>query len=242
MESKQQSKGDGAEHHDLADGDELCPSRRPDGCLADLECQALVAEQARDLAHRLRSPLGAIELVCESLSLEQPDSEVAERLQVALRATAKLKQALNETVSAVVPRWPVQQPVDLTAACARLASVNGFDCDVGAMAVWVAAAPAECELALWQAASLALLGSRDGQVRVAVVQTPRGVELSFTPKTPLGPLDERLDAEIPAQGLAFLRLKRLQRFAAEQGGALEIEPSRVLLRVRPLQEAKPASG
>ncbi|MBK5968510.1 MULTISPECIES: hypothetical protein [Thiorhodovibrio] len=69
--------------------------RRSHGCLADLECLALVTEQARELAHRQRSPLGAIDLVCESLVLEQPDSEIAERLQVILRASAKLTGELR---------------------------------------------------------------------------------------------------------------------------------------------------
>jgi hypothetical protein len=66
-------------------------------------------------------------------------------------------------------------------------------------------------------------------------------ELSVTPMNPLGPLDQRLDSEVPAQSLAFLRLKRLRRFAAEQGGALEIEPSRLLLRVRTLARDPPSA-
>lgn len=211
--------------------------RQRQGDLADLECQALVAEQARELAHRLGSPLAAIDLVCESLALEQPDAEITERLQVILRASAKLKQALDETVSAAVPRWPAPQPMDLAAACARLAEADGLEyASNGQGPRWIAAAASDAELALRQALTLARLGSRDGQVRLDLVTTALGtknpVELSLTPKKPLEPLDQCLAREVPTQSLAFLRLKRLRRFAAEQGGTLEIEPSRLLLRLR----------
>jgi signal transduction histidine kinase len=220
--------------------DECGGPQRP-GPRADLECQSLVAEQARELAHRLRSPLGAIELVCESLLLDQPDAEVAERLQVALTATAKLKSVLNDTLGAQVPRWPVSRPLDLIAVCTRLAAAEGIEfersapweeLDAADGPVWIAAAASDCELALWQALTLARLGSGKGQVRLSLVETAKEVEVSFTPKKPLGSLDRHLDVELPAQGLAPLRLKRLRRFAADQGGRLEVEPSRLLLRLR----------
>ncbi|MBK1650359.1 hypothetical protein [Rhabdochromatium marinum] len=233
-----------------------CDWCRPIGGPADLECQALVAEQARELAHRLRSPLGAIDMVCESLALEQPDSEITERLQVVLRASAKLKQVLDETVSAVVPRWPTHRSMDLAAACSQFADADGLNYAPNTQApVWIAAAPPDGELALWQALSLARLGSRNGQVRLDLIarEFTRGTttggatatelesraELSLTPMNPLGPLDERLDGEMPLQSLAFLRLKRLRRFAAEQGGVLEIEPSRLLLRLPAITPTHP---
>lgn len=274
MEMRAKSKGDDADRSPQSagawrDDAQPCRSRKPH---ADLECQTLVAEQARELAHRLRSPLGAIDLVCESLVLEQPDSEIAERLQVILRASAKLKQALDETVSTAAPRWPARQSMDLVAACARLAEADGLDyAPDGQAPVWIAAAPPDGELALSQALSLARLGSRDGEVRLdlttfgattpettqgvapgarapgmrpseptaAQAGTPpaSGAELSLTPKKPLGPLDQRLDGDVPTQSLAFLRLKRLRRFAAEQGGGLQVEPSRLLLRLRTLSQS-----
>ena len=258
MEMRAKSKGDDADRSPQSagawrDDAQPCRSRKPH---ADLECQTLVAEQARELAHRLRSPLGAIDLVCESLVLEQPDSEIAERLQVILRASAKLKQALDETVSTAVPRWPARQSMDLVAACARLAEADGLDyAPDGQAPVWIAAAPPDGELALSQALSLARLGSRDGEVCLdlttfgattpettqgaAQAGTPpaSGAELSLTPKKPLGPLDQRLDGDVPTQSLAFLRLKRLRRFAAEQGGVLQVEPSRLLLRLRTLSQS-----
>ncbi|WP_328984028.1 hypothetical protein [Thiorhodovibrio winogradskyi] len=219
---------------------------KPDGCRVDLECQYLVAEQARDLAHRLRSPLGAIELVCESLVMEQPESEVAERLQVALRASAKLKQALEETLSTVAPRWPVSRGLDLSAACARLARTEALLCDqFDPTPIWIAAAPDDGELALWQGLTLARLCSRDGQVCLTLTQPPAAVpmaEVSFTPVAPREPLDHSLEREILGHGLALLRLKRLRRFAAEQGGALQIEPSRLLLRVKTLESAIASPG
>lgn len=234
------------------------------GCPADLECQALVAEQARELAHRLRSPLGAIDLVCETLVMEQPDSALAERMQVVLRASAKLKQALDETVSAAVPRWPARQRMDLADACARFAEAEGLDyAATGQGPIWIAAAAPDGELALWQALTLVRLGARNGQVRLDLAQvnseqlnrefrrgtdhpasqveaTGQPVELSLTPKHPHGPLDHRLDGEVSTNSLAHLRLKRLRRFAAEQDGALVIEPSRLLLRLRTV--APPGGG
>ncbi|MBK5969164.1 MULTISPECIES: histidine kinase dimerization/phospho-acceptor domain-containing protein [Thiorhodovibrio] len=228
-------------------GDDL---RQPDGCRVDLECQFLVAEQARDLAHRLRSPLGAIELVCESLAMEQSGSEVAERLQVALRASSKLKQALEETLNNVVPRWPGSRGMDLNAACARLAQTESLVCDpFDPEPIWIAAAPNDGELALWQGLALARLCSRDGQVGLTLAQTPTPTpaptptgnapmaDVSFTPVAPREPFDHCLERKILGQGLAHLRLKRLRRFAAEQGGVVQIEPSRLLLRVKTLESA-----
>jgi hypothetical protein len=69
--------------------------------LTELERRSLLAEQARQQAHRLRSPLSVIELVSETLQLELgEDRGRAERLQRVLDAVSTLSTNLTQTVRA----------------------------------------------------------------------------------------------------------------------------------------------
>jgi hypothetical protein len=211
--------------------------------LAEFECRLLIAEQARQLAHRLRSPLGAIDLVCESLVLEQPDGELAERLQVALRASAKMKQALEETVSSVAPRWSIDTPLELSAVYDQVAQASGVASERPDPApIWINAPAEECELALWQALVLARQGSRAGQVHMSLVATSRGAELSFVPVAPLAAGDCCAEDDAACEGLSRLRQQWLRRFATERGGALELDPRRLLLRLQILRHEQRQAG
>jgi hypothetical protein len=67
--------------------------------LTDLERRSLLAEQAREQAHRLRSPLSVIELVSETLQLELgEDRGRAERIQRVLDAVSTLSMNLTQSV------------------------------------------------------------------------------------------------------------------------------------------------
>jgi signal transduction histidine kinase len=101
--------------------------------LADLERRSLLAEQARQLAHRMRTPLNVIELICENLQWElQQDEERIARLDSALDAVSRLAMILNEAVKAnrFAPGPP--RPVDAAGIAVRVVrlhrgSVEGYD-------------------------------------------------------------------------------------------------------------------
>lgn len=69
--------------------------------LVELERRSLLAEQAREQAHNLRSPLSVIELVSETLQLELgEDRGRVERLQRVLDAVSTLSTHLTQNVRA----------------------------------------------------------------------------------------------------------------------------------------------
>jgi hypothetical protein len=201
------------------------------GPSADLECQALIDEQIRELAHRMRSPLGAIDLVFESLVQEHPGTVLAERLQVAMRASAKLKQSLDEAVTAFAPsRRSSTARADLSAACRCVVDETGVAAefpDQGSL--WINATDEDCALALMQALGLSRGTCGGGRTRMQVRHDGREVELCFTATTP-GDVEGRID-EAPAEGLRFLRWRWLQRFATGCGGVLEGGPARFVIRL-----------
>ncbi len=93
--------------------------------LAELERRSLLAEQARQLAHRMRTPLNVIELICESLQIElQQDEEQVARLESALDAVSRLATILSETVKSnrFVPG--PQRALDAAGIAARLVRVH----------------------------------------------------------------------------------------------------------------------
>lgn len=215
--------------------------------LAERQCRSLVAEQARELAHKLRSPLGAIELVCESLLLERPDGDCAERLQVALRASAKLKQVLEESVSEYALRWRGDASLDFSALCSRFAQVNGLECEcLDPEPMWVSATAQDGELALWHALALARPGCRHGRVRMTLVETAQGAELALVPADASVAPDQSGLQEGPGpeavsdDALVGLRRKWLKRFAAERGGVVELDPPRLVMRL-PVLSAAPST-
>jgi len=67
--------------------------------LAELERRSLLAEQARQQAHSLRSPLSVIELVSETLQLELgEDPNRVERIERVLDAVSTLSTKLTQSV------------------------------------------------------------------------------------------------------------------------------------------------
>ncbi|EXJ13440.1 hypothetical protein D779_3764 [Imhoffiella purpurea] len=67
--------------------------------LADLERRSLLAEQARQQAHHLRTPLSVIKLISETLQLELFDDRAYhERLQRLLGAASTLSNGLSDAV------------------------------------------------------------------------------------------------------------------------------------------------
>lgn len=67
--------------------------------LIDLECRSLLAEQARQQAHRLRTPLSVIKLISETLQLDLADNRSSsDRLGQLLGSVATLSSGLSDSV------------------------------------------------------------------------------------------------------------------------------------------------
>lgn len=93
--------------------------------LAELERRSLLAEQARQLAHRMRTPLSVIELICETLQIELADDRpTAERLSPVLDAVSRLSATLTETVLATRFAEGPQRPIDATVIAARIVRLH----------------------------------------------------------------------------------------------------------------------
>jgi signal transduction histidine kinase len=94
--------------------------------LTELERRSLLAEQAREQAHALRSPLSVIELVSETLQLELGDDRSrAERIQRVLDAVSTLSMNLTQNVRANRFADGPKRPVDAAAVAAAVVVAFG---------------------------------------------------------------------------------------------------------------------
>jgi len=94
--------------------------------LCDLELRSLLAEQARQQAHRLRTPLNVITLITETLQLESPDDPaVSDRLRRLLTSVLTLTNCLSDAVSSTRFCDGPPQRCDAVALAARVVGVFG---------------------------------------------------------------------------------------------------------------------
>ncbi|MBK1724514.1 hypothetical protein [Thiocystis violacea] len=94
--------------------------------LADLERRSLLAEQARQQAHHLRTPLSVIKLISETLELELIDDQAHRgRLQRLLGAASTLSNALSDTVRSTRFGDGPPQRLDATTLAARIVRIYG---------------------------------------------------------------------------------------------------------------------
>ncbi|MFP4280040.1 MAG: hypothetical protein ACLFQI_08595 [Halochromatium sp.] len=101
--------------------------------LAELERRSLLAEQAREQAHRLRSPLSVIELVSETMQLELGEERSrAERLQRVLDAVSTLSMNLTQIVRANRFADGPKRPLDVVRVAAEVVFAFGGRLDAGA--------------------------------------------------------------------------------------------------------------
>lgn len=116
--------------------------------LSDLERRSLLAEQARQQAHHLRTPLSVIKLISETLQLELLDDRSRrERLQRLLAAASTLSTGLSDGVRATRFGDGPQQRLEVMALAAevvqvfggRVVSIDGESAaaDPGALDAWV---------------------------------------------------------------------------------------------------------
>jgi signal transduction histidine kinase len=99
--------------------------------LVDLERRSLLAEQARQQAHLLRTPLSVIDLIAETLLLETDDATRGERLARIQGAATTLTTKLSDMVHANrFGDGPVRR-CDVSALAADIVRAFGGDVVVG---------------------------------------------------------------------------------------------------------------
>ncbi|NKN32037.1 hypothetical protein [Marichromatium bheemlicum] len=190
--------------------------------LVELECRSLLAEQARQLAHALRTPLSIVELTCETLQLElAQDDDKQTRLGRALHASTRLSSTLTETLRTnAVDEQPVAFAVAPRAA--RLVNELGgeVDCPDSVLGCRVLLVPEALDAALLH--GLRLLGD------APVPRLSCGLEA--------GRLVLRLSSPDPAPELVplhQLRVQVIERLARDGGGWVRLEPAAITLSLTP---------
>ncbi len=200
--------------------------------LTDLERRSLLAEQARQQAHRLRTPLSVIDLIAETLQSEsRNDTRLAERLARIQTAAGSLATELSETVNATRFGDGPRQRLDVGALAATV--VRSFGGDAAADAAAGIVMPAErCSLEAAFVHALRLLGvgtdgngvcaqrpllhtgQRDGEAWLVI---------GVTGAQPPDPPRERADLRLMA--------KAAERVAQDHGGGLALGPDSVTFRL-----------
>jgi hypothetical protein len=191
--------------------------------LAELERRSLLAEQARQLAHRMRTPLNVIELICETLQLElQHEQGKAERLDAVLDAVTRLSTTLTETVKSnrFAPGPP--RAMDPIAIAAQLVRLHDGEVEDRAEArPCVLLDPMAFEAAILHALRLIGVGARPGPrplLRCAVVDGVLSLSLAASGAigAPVGILNNE-----------SLMLQAAARVARDGGGRLAVEDGAV---------------
>lgn len=197
--------------------------------IADLERRSLLAEQSRQLAHAIRTPLSVVDLIGETLQLElQEHPEVVERLGQILKASAKISAALTETVrSAPFPESCVRD-VDAAVLASRLMRQVGGHMDASqpseGVDVRVRIAPDALEAALVLALDLVAAGDdRPPVMRLSREDDTISLRLlaqaASADHAALEPVDRRLMRQT------------IERIARDAGGCATCAPGRVELRL-----------
>jgi len=212
-------------------GAEIAPSAALERLL-DLERRSLLAEQARQQAHALRSPLSVIDLIAETLKLDSAEDPIRiERLARVQGAAASLAQGLSDNVNATRFGDGPWSRADVCALAGDVVKTFGGEvacCDHELDLI-------ELEPASFQAAcvhALRLIGvgteARPRDDRRVVLQREQRddvLRLSF-----LALADRPPDVPLERADLGLMVLAA-RRAAADLGGSLTVEPNRVLFEV-----------
>jgi signal transduction histidine kinase len=192
--------------------------------LAELERRSLLAEQARQLAHGMRTPLSVIELVCEALQLElQDDRARVERLDSVLCAAARLSAMLTEAVSSARFADGPPRLLDAAGIAAHVVRLLGgaveWATDRGRASTQVLAQPDALEAGILHALRLAGFDGDHGAQQRPVLRCQVADELltlriaapdSCRPR----PTEERADRQ--------LMIQAAERVARDGGGAFTL--------------------
>lgn len=202
--------------------------------LTDLERRSLLAEQVRQQAHRLRTPLSVINLVAETLLLQsQSEPGRAERLARIQGAAGSLANELSVAVNAVRFGDGPQQLLDPATLAAEVVSTFGGEVVTASAAcakTTMLVEPASLEAALVHAMRLVGVGTDCNGVcaqrptlevqrsngDLLLVISARGSQPADTPR-------ERADLRLMAQAA--------ERVANDHCGSLTLGPDKVTFRL-----------
>ncbi|MBK5940170.1 hypothetical protein [Halochromatium roseum] len=213
--------------------------------LTELERRSLLAEQAREQAHSLRSPLSVIELVLETLQIELGEERGrAERLQRVLDAVSTLSTNLTQSVRSNRFADGPKRPLDAARVAAEVVLAFGGRVDMSTSrhlddAAWLAE-DAPVVLADEQGLQAALVhllrligigntcnGVCAQQPLLSVQQDQRRQRLRLRLVSEGEP-----DVPIPAERADYrLMLKAVERVVRESGGALVLSQDHATLEL-----------
>ncbi len=200
-------------------GEQTCRERER---LAELERRSLIAEQARHLAHLLRTPLNVIEVICETLQIDLQDRpEESERLEQVLSALFKVSTTLSELVRSTHFAQGAQRPLDAVRTASRLTRLLGgqIECpaEVESMRAEVMAHPDAFEAAIMHGLRLIGVGRGTEQplLRISCVDGMLTLRLSASVSFANVALRERADHCLMAQAA--------ERAAHDSGGSVELD-------------------
>jgi len=204
--------------------------------LTDLERRSLLAEQARQHAHRLRTPLSVIDLIAETMRLESDaDPSHADRLARIQSAAGNLATVLADSVKSTRFGDGPRRRIDLAALAADVVRTFGGDVVKGPLLAdpretTGLVEPTSVEAALVHALRLIGVGTdcnsvchqrpqlqidlRDGDVLLAI--TAAGPAPADIPR-------ERADLSLMA--------KAAERIAHDHGGSLTLETNSATFRM-----------
>jgi signal transduction histidine kinase len=199
--------------------------------LAELERRSLLAEQARQLAHSLRSPLSVIGLIGETLQIDlADDDDKRRRLEQVLGAVAKLSTILTENISNTRFADGPERRIDAAAVAANLVRLRGGRVETDGAARPILIDPDGFTAAILH--SLHLLSAS------APGQGGNGGEPRPLLRCSVG--DGTLSLELEAAGAGAepavlsqdrtLMIKAAERVARDHDGTLTLEPGRVIFR------------
>jgi hypothetical protein len=205
--------------------------------LTDLERRSLLAEQARQQAHRLRTPLSVIELIAETLQLEgQADTDRGARLARIQNAAGTLAAELSDAVRSTRFGDAPRHRLDPAALAADVVHAFGGE---------VAAAPAPAPIALVESASLeaALVHA----LRLVGVGTDCNGVCAQRPRLHTSRQDGQLLLAITAGGAAppdipreradlGLMARAAERVAQDHGGSLTLGVDSAVFRLPLVEE------
>ena len=241
-----------SQHDDVSDSDQTpgqTAARRGSSWsrerLAELERRSLLAEQARQLAHSLRSPLSVIGLIGETLLVELGENdETRSRLDQVLGSVSRLSSLLSDTVNGTRFADGPQRPMDAAAMAADLVALHGGRAELNGARRLVLVEPDGFAAAILHALHLvcgagaerdAAAGEPCPRLRTMAASGTLTLELSCDgAKTGQLPWLEGPDR--------VLMVKAAERVARDHGGSLTLEPGRAVFRLPAAGASEPGKG
>lgn len=196
--------------------------------LDELACRSLLAEQSRQLAHSIRTPLSVIDLISETLQLElKEDADKSERIGQILSASGRISLALTEGLRAAV--FPESEPqiIDVWTLAARLTRQQGglveAEGDVTEGACQARIAPDAFEAAILHGLGLVAEGGRSPVLSLQRRHDRMSLLLTAKAAVPGDPKTERLNRRLMRQVI--------ERVARDADGSCRCAPGLVELEL-----------